>query len=83
MPGAIATGNAGATLEMLELDRGYYRTSSTSELVVECHREKACIGGSSAGHYCASGYTDVCETPTHCWSYLTEIKCSRISLTHH
>lgn len=62
MTGAT-TASAGTTLEMLELDRGYYRTSSTSQDLLECHQKQACVGGSNAEQYCASGYRDACKTP--------------------
>eukprot|EP00903_Cladosiphon_okamuranus_P016944 g15619.t1 len=65
MTGADSTSNAGATLQTLDLEPGYYRTSPTSRDVLECHREEACIGGNDASQYCAEGYQGaycaVCE----------------------
>lgn len=61
-PGVNASGNAGTTLQTLDLESGHYRTSSESENVLECPRGEACVGGGIAGHYCATGYQGACET---------------------
>ncbi|CAM9706213.1 unnamed protein product [Ascophyllum nodosum] len=47
--------SADGTLESLEVQRGFWRSSSTSKDVRECYQMDACIGG--AEHYCASGRT--------------------------
>ncbi|CBJ26186.1 conserved unknown protein [Ectocarpus siliculosus] len=54
--GVNVSGNAGTTLQTLDLESGYYRTSAESDIILECHREEACVGGSTAGEYCATGY---------------------------
>ena len=66
----VNTGTAGTTLQTLELEPGYYRTSETSPNILECHREEACVGGSDASQYCASGYRDACKQPAHVISVL-------------
>ena len=59
--GVNTTGNAGMTLETLSLMPGFYRTSDKSRNISECYREEACMGGSTAGSYCAEGYAGPCE----------------------
>lgn len=52
----------GTTLETLELNPGYYRTSNRSHVVLECFRESSCLGGIDPNSYCADGYDGPCET---------------------
>ena len=59
--GVNTTGNSGMTLETLELMSGFFRTSNESREVLECYREEACMGGSTAGSYCADGYAGPCK----------------------
>ena len=59
--GVNTTGNSGMTLERLDLISGFFRTSNKSREVLECYREEACRGGSTAGSYCAEGYAGPCE----------------------
>ncbi|CAM9863984.1 unnamed protein product [Ascophyllum nodosum] len=54
--GVNTTGISGMTLETLDLMPGFFRTSNKSREVLECYREEACVGGSTAGRYCAEGY---------------------------
>eukprot|EP00752_Nemacystus_decipiens_P012244 g10853.t1 len=56
--GARSAEDGGTTLETLELEAGYYRTSNTSHDVLECFQEVACKGGTDAADdgYCADGY---------------------------
>ncbi|CAN0158912.1 unnamed protein product, partial [Ascophyllum nodosum] len=54
--GVNTTGNSGMTLETLDLMSGFFRTSNKSREVLKCYREEACVGGSTAGSYCADGY---------------------------
>ncbi|CAN0030927.1 unnamed protein product [Scytosiphon promiscuus] len=42
------------TLETLDLERGYWRSSITSRDVRECYETDACVGGTSG--YCGAGY---------------------------
>lgn len=65
MPG-VQGGNAGLTLRTLELELGYYRTSSVSQDVLECYQEEACVGGNNASEYCAPGYRDACKEHLQC-----------------
>lgn len=62
--GARSVGDGGTTLETLELEPGYYRTSNKSHNVLECFREAACEGGIDATDdgYCADGYSGPCES---------------------
>ena len=53
------------TLRSLELQKGFWRSSSTSKDIRECYEEKACVGG--AFDYCAIGYTGPCKY--HCRLY--------------
>ena len=59
--GVSITGISGMTLETLDLMSGFFRASSKSREVLECHREEACMGGSNVSGYCAEGYTGPCE----------------------
>ena len=45
----------------LALEKGFYRVSGESLVILECFNEDACVGGSIAGQYCAEGYTGPCE----------------------
>ena len=59
--GANSSGNAGMTLETLDIMSGYYRTSNQSRNVMECHGEEACVGGSNVDTYCAESYAGPCK----------------------
>lgn len=52
---------AGTTMRTLEVKRGYYRVSSHSHVVLECHRRVAYSWGQLAGNYCAPGFIGPCE----------------------
>lgn len=57
-------------METLEILPGYYRSSATSLDVRECLYADACVGGSEAGEYCATGYGGPCKkfgTPPRGW----------------
>lgn len=62
--GARSAEDGGTTLETLELEPGYYRTSNKSHDVLECFQEAACKGGVDAADdgYCAEGYSGPCES---------------------
>lgn len=60
MEGARAS-SRGTTIEILDLEEGYYRTSNKSQVVVECLLGEACVGGIDAENYCAAGYKGPCE----------------------
>ena len=49
------------TLETLSLERGYWRVSDTSKIILKCYREAACAGGSTFKDYCSSGYDGPCK----------------------
>ena len=61
MTGVEASGGGGMTLSTLKLDRGYYRTSAESQVILKCHQEKACIGGVEPSQYCEKGYQGPCK----------------------
>lgn len=49
------------TLETLDLDSGYWRSTDTSKNILSCFNEDACEGGMTVGGYCATGYEGPCE----------------------
>lgn len=51
---------AGGTVASLAQEKGYYRISAESLVILECFNEDACVGGIVAGQYCAGGYTGPC-----------------------
>ncbi|CAM9858548.1 unnamed protein product, partial [Ectocarpus sp. 12 AP-2014] len=56
----------GLTLETLNIDGGYWRTTTESDNILACHNPDACRGGlTGADSFCASGYKGpycaVCE----------------------
>lgn len=59
-PGTVASAS-GTTAETLTLEKGFYRTSNKSVVVLECHRRESCEGGSEPGKLCAEGYGGACE----------------------
>ena len=58
--GTVATSIA-TTVESLTLKKGFYRTSKENDIVMECYRSEACLGGSDPDEYCAEGYEGACE----------------------
>lgn len=70
MEGAKAS-SRGTTVATLDLQKGYYRTSAKSQVVVECYLEDACVGGTDAESYCADGYEGPCECD--CIFYLASL----------
>lgn len=51
------------TLEMLVIDRGYWRVANTSRKVLECYNPDACLGGiTGTPGYCQKGYEGPCES---------------------
>ena len=59
-PGTTASAS-GTSVMTLSLEKGYYRTSNSSHVVLQCFQESACLGGDDADAYCAPGYTGPCE----------------------
>ena len=54
----------GMSLEELDIDKGYWRATNTSKLILECYNTDACKGGKTrTPGYCDTGYADVgpCE----------------------
>lgn len=61
VPRGVMSLSSGTTVEMITLERGFFRTSETSRDILECHRQSSCIGGNDATNYCAPGYEGPCE----------------------
>ena len=52
----------GVTLETLNVSRGYWRVTNTSDNILACYNADACVGGATgADNYCALGYAGPCE----------------------
>ncbi|CAM9770306.1 unnamed protein product, partial [Laminaria digitata] len=45
------------TIATLSLDKGYFRSSNQSRVILKCFHQDACVGGSDATNYCESGYS--------------------------
>lgn len=53
---------SGLTLETLNIDGGYWRATTESEIVLACYNADACTGGQTgADSFCAPGYKGPCE----------------------
>ena len=61
VPEGVDGSSKGVVLESLKLAEGYFRVSTLSHGVLECHQSKACKGGVDTGDYCAEGYQGPCE----------------------
>ena len=49
-------------METLEIDKGYWRATNTSTLVLPCYNTEACVGGiTGSPGYCDDGYDGPCE----------------------
>jgi hypothetical protein len=61
--GMMCTAKEGhVTVSNMLLERGYYRTSSTSDAIMKCPLRKACEGGAAVGQEsCADGFQGVCN----------------------
>lgn len=64
LPSGATDSSKGTTVENLNLEKGYYRTSNQSHDILKCYQEKACHGGIDTAKYCASGYKGPCEKNT-------------------
>ena len=54
------------TLEMLSIERGYWRATPSSEDVLACYNADACLGGvTGAAGYCLEGYEGPCKCLSH------------------
>ena len=71
--GAVGV-SSGTTIANLELEKGHFRTSDESDVVVECYRSEACVGGNDPDEYCADGYEGACKykVPTPRRSIMTK-----------
>lgn len=50
------------TLENLWIEPGFWRASNSSELILSCYNEDACLGGTTKEDgYCQDGYEGPCE----------------------
>ncbi len=51
------------TLATLNIDPGYWRATQSSENILPCYYEDACLGGvTGAAGYCSEGYEGPCES---------------------
>ena len=61
MEHAVSPGGV-VTLEMLEIEPGYWRATETSTDILACYNEDACLGGvTGAAGNCLEGYEGPCE----------------------
>lgn len=61
MEHAVSSGGT-VTLEMLEIEPGHWRATQSSEDILACYNEDACLGGvTGAPGYCLEGYEGPCE----------------------
>ncbi|CAN0600455.1 unnamed protein product, partial [Laminaria digitata] len=60
-PAGSSAESDGTTIATLSLDKGYFRTSNESDVILKCFHQNACVGGSDAANYCEPGYTGPCE----------------------
>lgn len=59
------------TVEMLLIEPGYWRSSSTSTNILACYNADACRGGvTGADDYCREGYEGPCKLYTTCFKTL-------------
>ena len=50
------------SIETLKLDRGFWRATNSSRIVLACYKEEACVGGiSGTSSFCLPGYEGPCE----------------------
>lgn len=68
--------SSGTTIAALTLEKGYFRVSNQSHVVLKCYEEDACHGGDDIEKYCTSGYTGPCEKSL-VFSFLQYIEVSR------
>lgn len=61
IPPGVDIGDSGLTLESFALEKGYFRVSNASSVVLKCYQEEACRGGSDARGYCGNGYEGPCK----------------------
>ncbi|CAN0534887.1 unnamed protein product, partial [Scytosiphon promiscuus] len=40
----------------LTLNKGHFRTSNRSQVILQCYRKSACKGGEDVDKYCSEGY---------------------------
>ncbi|GMH92878.1 hypothetical protein TL16_g12477 [Triparma laevis f. inornata] len=57
VPDGVSPNTAGMTTETLDILTGYWRTSSTSTVILRCQSVEHCKGGVDTGDLCADGYT--------------------------
>lgn len=51
-----------ATLEMISIDKGYWRATNSSRDVLACYNADACLGGlTGTAEYCLEGYEGPCK----------------------
>lgn len=55
LPVGVKSMSSGTTVLTFELEKGYWRTSHQSSVILKCYNEEACLGGDQEGS-CAPGY---------------------------
>lgn len=61
MQNAASPGGA-STLETISINRGFWRATPNSTVVLACYNDKACLGGvTGTSGYCQEGYKGPCE----------------------
>ncbi|GMI09829.1 hypothetical protein TrVE_jg7409 [Triparma verrucosa] len=66
VPAGVKRNVPGMTLNTLDLEEGYWRTTLNSTEILQCVNKKHCLGGANITDMCADGYTGplcaVCES---------------------
>ena len=54
---------ANTSIEDIHIDPGYWRATETSDIILACYNEDACLGGITGEvGYCREGYYGPCKT---------------------
>lgn len=72
LPKGVNALSSGTTVSTFHLQEGYYRVSAESRTILECYNEDACVGGDTAGQYCATGYEGPCTCTRTLAAYLRQ-----------
>lgn len=65
MQNADSSGGA-STLQTISINRGFWRATPDSEVVLACYNSEACLGGvTGVSEYCREGYEGPCEQWVH------------------
>lgn len=62
MPNTGSDGGA-VTLDMITIDKGYWRATNSSKNILACYHADACLGGlTGTPGYCLEGYEGPCKS---------------------